>query len=63
MMWRKEEGGKVTNLNYSTEQVPDNMIYSEFLIIPKKNGAVECSKNRKISIMRKVANVVLKVME
>ena len=51
----------LANTIYSTGQVPDKMKESEFLVIPKKNGAVECSKHRTISIMSQVAKIVLKV--
>ena len=50
---------KITDLAnsiYNTGQVPDKMKESEFLVIPKKNGAVECSKHRTISIMSHVAS-------
>ena len=36
---------------------------SEFLVIPKKNSAVEFSKHRTISIMSQVAKIVLKVLD
>ena len=36
---------------------------SEFIVIPKKEGAVECSKHRTISIMSQVAKIVLKVID
>ena len=35
---------------------------SEFIVIPKKNGAVECSKHRTISIMSQMGKIVLKVL-
>ena len=57
---------KITNLAntiYSTGQVPENMKESEFLVIPKKNGAVECGKHRTISIMSQVAKIILKVLD
>ena len=53
----------LANTIYSTGQVPDKMKESEFLVIPKKNGAVECSKHRTISIMSQVAKIVLKVLD
>lgn len=36
---------------YKTEQVPEKMKESEFVDIHKKNGAVESSKLRRISVM------------
>ena len=35
---------------------------SEFIVIPKKEGAVECDNHRTISIMNQVAKIVLKVI-
>ena len=35
---------------------------SEFIAIPKKEGRVECGKHRTISIMSKVAKIVLRVI-
>ena len=53
----------LANLIYSTGEVPENMKESEFLVIPKKSGAVECEKHRTISIMSQVAKIVLKVLD
>ena len=39
---------KITSLTksgYNTGQVPENMKESEFIVIPMKNGAVECNKH------------------
>ena len=53
----------LANTIYRTGQVPESMRESEFLVIPKKSGAVECSKHRTISIMSQVAKIVLKVLD
>ena len=52
----------LANTIYSTGEVPENMKVSEFLVIPKKNGAVECAKHRTNSIMSQVGKIVLKVL-
>ena len=52
----------LANLIYTTGQVPGSMKESEFLVIPKKSGAIECEKHRTISIMSQVAKIVLKVL-
>ena len=36
---------------------------SEFLVIPKTSGVVECSEHRTISTRSQVAEIVLKVLE
>ena len=57
---------KITNLAntiYSTGEVPENMKESEFLVFPKKNGAVECANHRTISIISQVAKLVLKILD
>ena len=56
--WTTEAAGKfaiekitkLTNAIYSTGIVSENMKESEFIVIPKKNGADDCSKHRTISI-------------
>ena len=54
---------ELANLIYSSGQVPESMKESEFLVIPKKNGAVECSNHRTISIMSQIAKIILKVLD
>ena len=57
---------KITNIAnkiYHTGVVPERMKESEFIVIPKKAGATECSKHRTISIMSQVAKIILKVID
>ena len=35
---------------------------AEFIVIPKREGVIECEKHRTISIMSQVAKIVLKVI-
>ena len=42
---------ELANRMYSTGQVPEMRKESEFIVILKKNGAVDCNKHRRISIM------------
>ena len=35
---------------------------SEFIVIPKMDGAVECNKHRTINIMSQMGKIVLKVL-
>lgn len=53
----------IANKVYETGIIPQRMQESEFIVIPKKVGAVECSKHRTISIMSQVAKMVLKVID
>ena len=57
---------KITNLAntiYRTGEVQQYMMESELLLIPKKNGVVECGKHRTNSIMSQVARIVLKALD
>ena len=54
---------ELANKIYRTGKIPERMRESEFIVIPKKEGAVECSKHRTISIMSQVAKIVLKVID
>ena len=53
----------LANKIHSTGMIPQRMQESEFIVIPKKAGAVDCSKHRTISIMSQVAKIVLKVLD
>ena len=45
----------ITNKIYRTGVIPERMKESEFTVIPKKAGAIDCSKHRTISIMSQIA--------
>ena len=53
----------LANLIYQSGKIPEKMKESEFIVIPKKEGAVDCSKFRTISIMSQVSKIVLKVID
>ena len=53
----------VSNKVYRTGIIPKRMEESDFIVLPKKEGATECGKHRTISIMSQVAKVILKVMD
>ena len=56
---------KITDLAiriYSTGQVPEAMKEFEFIVIPKKDRAVECSKHKTVSIMSQIGKIILKVL-
>ncbi len=42
--------------------MPERMEESEFIVIPKKEGAVECAKHRTTSIMSPAAKIILRVV-
>ena len=54
---------EMANQIYRTGKIPERMKESEFIVIPKKEGAVDCGKYRTISIMSQVAKIVLKVLD
>ena len=54
---------ELANKVYRTGIIPKRMEGSEFIVLPKKEGATECGKHRTISIMSRVAKVILKVMD
>ena len=54
---------ELANKIYDTGNIPKKMEESEFIVIPKKEGAVECGKHRTISIMSQVAKIVLRVID
>ena len=53
----------MANKIYDTGTIPQRMKESEFIVIPKKMGAVDCSKHRTICIMSQVAKIILKVID
>ena len=57
---------KITELAYKvyrTGIILKRTEESEFIVLPIKEGATECSKHRTISIMSQLAKVILKVMD
>ena len=54
---------ELANKVYRTGIIPKRMEESEFIVLPIKEGATECSTYRAISIMSQVAKVILKVMD
>ena len=57
--------GKITelaNLIYSSGNVPEKIKESEFIVIPKKEGGVDCSRHRTVSIMSQMSKIILKIV-
>ena len=57
---------KVTDMAkeiYGTGTLPQRMKKSEFIVIPMKVGAVDCTKHRTICIMSLVAKIIPKVID
>ena len=50
----------IANKIYCTGVIPERMKESEFIVIPKREGAIDCSKHRTISIMSQIAKIILK---
>ena len=53
----------LANKIYRTGMIPKRMEESEFIVLPKKEGATECGEHRTISLVGQVAKVILKVMD
>ena len=55
---------KLTDLaNNNIGSIPERMKESEFIVIPKQEGATECDKHRTINIISQMAKVILKVID
>ena len=52
----------VANRIYESGYIPNAMRDSVFVSIPKKSGALECSKHRAINIMSQLGKVLLRVV-
>ena len=55
---------KITELAsriYNSGIIPEKIKESEFIIIPRKEGAVDCSRHRTISIMSLMSKIILKM--
>ena len=48
--------------NYETDVVPDEMLKSVFVTLPKKPGAPECENFRTISLMSHALKLLLRIM-
>ena len=51
---------ELANPIYSTGYVLEAMKESEFIVLPKEDGAVDCNKHRTISIRSRMGKIVLK---
>ena len=57
--------GKITdiaNYVYDSENIPDEMIESIFIALPKKPGTIDCIGHRTISLMSHESKIILRVM-
>ena len=53
---------ELANLIYNSGSIQEKMKESGFIVIPKKEGAVECSRHRTISIMSHMSRIILKII-
>ena len=53
---------EIANHVYDSEDVPNEMLESIFIALPKKSGTVDCKTHRTISLMSHVTKIVLRVM-
>ena len=52
----------IANFVYESENVPDEMIESIFIALPKKQGTTDCKAHRTISLMSHVTKIILRVI-
>ena len=52
----------IANFVYESENVPDEMIESIFIALPKKPGTIDCKEHRTISLMSHVTKIILRVV-
>ena len=52
----------IANFVYESENVPDEMIESIFIALPKKPGTIDCKEHRKISLMSHIKKIILRVV-
>ena len=56
-----EKIAEIANHAYTSGDVPDEMLESIFIAIPKKFGTTECKNHRTISVMSHISKVILRV--
>ena len=52
----------LANKIYESGEISEMIKKTEFIVISRKEGAIECKKHRTISIMSQVAKIVLKLV-
>ena len=52
----------IASFVYESENVPDEMIESIFIALPKKPGTTDCKAHRTISLMSHVTKIILRVI-
>jgi len=52
----------IANFMYESENVPDEMIESIFIALPKKPGTIDCKERMAISLMSHATKIILCVM-
>ena len=52
----------IANFVYESENVPDEMIESIFIALPKRPGTIDCQEYRTISLMSHVTKIILRVV-
>ena len=60
--WGIDKVTDLSNMIYSTGEIPAPMQISTFITIPKKPGAMECNKHRTISIMSQLSKIICRVI-
>ena len=52
----------IANAVYSTGDIPEELLRSVFIALPKKPGAIECELHRTISLMSHITKIILRVL-
>ena len=60
--WGIDKVTDLSNMIYSTGEIPAPMQISTFITIPKKPEAMECNKHRTISIMSQLCKIICRVI-
>ena len=60
--WGTETITSLINGNYRSGHIPQDLLKSVFIALPKKLGGVECELHRTISLMSHVSEALLRVM-
>ena len=53
---------KLLNSIYDSGEIPDDMLKSVFIALPKSPGAIECELHRTISLMSHFTKILLRVL-
>ena len=53
---------ELANIIYNSGEVPEQMLQSIFIALPKKAGTIECDNYRLISLMSHIVKIILRIL-